>query len=164
MLISSTSTSLLRESIAERRETYCFGLYLSARWFVFTQAVNSGTHVILMPTKEAAEYCAADLYNLIEGDRVFYLPSSGRGIERSNYKSSLGVQRTAAVGKILEGNGDFNVFVTFPEALEERIPDPSSIRGSIVVLRPGDEIPYEGLKEKLAESGFEKVEIGRAHV
>ena len=159
MLISSTSTSLLRESIAERRETYCSGLYLSARWFVFSQAVSSGTHVILMPTKEAAEYCAADLYNLIEGDRVFYLPSSGRGIERSNYKSSLGVQRTAAVGKILEGNGDFNVFVTFPEALEERIPDPSSIRGSIVVLRPGDEIPYEGLKEKLAESGFEKVDL-----
>ncbi len=159
MLISSTSTSLLRESIAERRETYCSGLYLSARWFVFSQAAGSGTHVILMPTKEAAEYCAADLYNLIEGDRVFYLPSSGRGIERSNYKSSLGVQRTAAVGKILEGKGDFNVFVTFPEALEEKIPDPSSIRNSILVLKQGDEIPYGGLKEKLAENGFEKVDF-----
>ncbi len=159
MLISSTSTSLLRKSIAERRETYCFGLYLSARWFVFSQAAISGTHMILMPTKEAAEYCAADLYNLIEGDRIFYLPSSGRGIERSNYKSSLGVQRTAAVGKILEGKGDFNVFVTFPEALEEMIPDPSSIRGSIVVLKTGDEVPYDGLKEKLAESGFEKVDF-----
>ena len=159
MLISSTSTSLLRESIAERRETYCSGLYLSARWFVFSQAAGSGTHVILMPTKEAAEYCAADLYNLIEGDRVFYLSSSGRGIERSNYKSSLGVQRTAAVGKILEGKGDFNVFVTFPEALEEKIPDPSSIRNSILVLKQGDEIPYGGLKEKLAENGFEKVDF-----
>ena len=91
MLICSTSTSLLRESLAGRRETFCSGLFLSARWFVLSQAVHKGTHIIVLPTKEAAEYCAADLYNLIEGDRVFYFPSSGKGIERSNYKSSLGV-------------------------------------------------------------------------
>ena len=159
MLISSTSTSLLRKSISERRETYCSGLFLSARWFVLSQAARSGVHVILLPTKEAAEYCAADLYHLIEGDRVFYLPSSGKGIERSNYKSSLGVQRTAAVGQLIEGKEKFNVFVTFPEALEEMIPDPRSIRSSIFTLKPGDEISYEGLKEKLSAGGFEKVDF-----
>ena len=159
MLISSTSTSLLRERLAEKREIYCSGLYLSARWFVLSQAVDKGTHIVLLPNKEAAEYCAADLYNLIEGDRVFYLPSSGKGIERSNYKSSLGVQRTAAIGQILSKGEGLNVFVTFPEALEEGIPDPGSIKSSIMTLKAGDEIPYEGLKEKLALSGFEKVDF-----
>ena len=159
MLICSTSTSLLRESLAGRRETFCSGLFLSARWFVLSQAVHKGTHIIVLPTKEAAEYCAADLYNLIEGDRVFYFPSSGKGIERSNYKSSLGVQRTAAIGQLLAGKEDFNVFVTFPEALEERIPDPGIIKSSIFTLRPGDEVPYEGLKEKLSDAGFEKVDF-----
>ena len=100
---------------------YCSGLFFSARWFVFSQVADSGTHVIIMPDKETAEYCAADLYGLIEGDRVFYLPSSGKGIERSNYKSSLGVQRTAAVGQLLSGKEGLNVFVTFPEAVEEMI-------------------------------------------
>ena len=96
MLISSNPTSLLKERLNERLEIYCSGLFLSARWFVLSQAVDSGTHFIIMPNQESAEYCSADLYNLLEGDKVFYLPSSGKSVERSNYKSSLGVQRTAA--------------------------------------------------------------------
>ena len=159
MLISSTSTSLLRDRLKEKCDVYCSGLYLSARWFVLSQAVDSGTHIVLLPNKEAAEYCSADLYNLIEGDRVFYLPSSGKGIERSNYKSSLGVQRTAAVGKLLAKDEGLKVFVTFPEALEETIPDPGSIRSSVFTLEKGKEISYEGLKEKLYSAGFEKVDF-----
>ncbi len=159
MLISSTSTSLLRDRLKEKCDVYCSGLYLSARWFVLSQAVDSGTHIVLLPNKEAAEYCSADLYNLIEGDRVFYLPSSGKGIERSNYKSSLGVQRTAAVGKLLSKDEGLKVFVTFPEALEETIPDSGSIRSSVFTLEKGKEISYEGLKEKLYSAGFEKVDF-----
>ena len=159
MLISSSSTSLLRALLDEKRDVFCSGLFFSARWFVFSQAADRGTHLIVLPDKEAAEYCAADLYNLIEGDRVFYLPSSGKGIERSNYKSSLGVQRTAAIGKLLSKEDGFNVFVTFPEALEETIPDPSLIKSASTVLKPGDEISYEELKERLASGGFEKVDF-----
>ena len=159
MLISSTSTSILRERLSEKRDAYCSGLFLSARWFVLSQSVDSGTHIVVLPNKEAAEYCSADLYNLVEGDRIFYMPSSGKGIERSNYKSSLGVQRTAAVGQLLSKAGGLNIFVTFPEALEEMIPDPGSIKSSIFTLKPGDDINYEELKEKLAAGGFEKVDF-----
>lgn len=159
MLISSTSTSLLRERLSEKHDAYCSGLFLSARWFVLSQSVDSGTHIVVLPNKEAAEYCSADLYNLVEGDRIFYMPSSGKGIERSNYKSSLGVQRTAAVGQLLSKAGGLNIFVTFPEALEEMIPDPGSIKSSIFTLKPGDDINYEELKEKLAAGGFEKVDL-----
>ena len=84
------------------RETFCSGLFLSARWFVISQAAEKGTHLIVLPNREAAEYCSADLYNLVEGDRVFFLPDSGGAVERSNYKSSLGVQRTAAIGKMMD--------------------------------------------------------------
>ena len=55
-----------------------------------------------MPDRDSAEYCAADLYNLVEGDNVFFLPDSGKKLEKSNYKSTLGVQRTSAIGKILD--------------------------------------------------------------
>ena len=75
-----------------------------------------------MPDKESAEYCSADLYSLVEGDRVFFLPDSGKNVERSNYKSSLGVQRTSAVGSILANaaNASLLYVVTYPEALENR--------------------------------------------
>ena len=102
MLISSESTNTLAEKISVSDEVFCNGLFLSARWFVISQFDYDGIQLVILPEKESAEYCAADLYNLIEGDRIFFLPDSGKTLERSNYKSSLGVQRTSAVGKILE--------------------------------------------------------------
>ena len=102
MLISSKSVTALAEKITDSSEVFCSGLFLSARWFVVSQLDHDGIQLIVLPDKDSAEYCAADLYNLISGDTVFFLPDSGKNIERSNYKSTLGVQRTSAIGRILE--------------------------------------------------------------
>ena len=102
MLISKNSINNLAKKADTCREVFCNGLFLSARWFVVSQYDYDGIQVIIMPDKDSAEYCAADLYNLVEGDKVFYLPDSGKSLERSNYKSSLSVQRTSAVGKIID--------------------------------------------------------------
>jgi hypothetical protein len=121
------------------KETFCSGLFLSARWFVISQAVEKGTHLIVLPNREAAEYCSADLYNLVEGDCIFFLPDSGGAVERSNYKSSLGVQRTAAIGKIMDpGEGPLYI-VTYPGALEEPVPDQEKIAGALMTVNVGDE-------------------------
>ena len=102
MLISEHSTAALQEALASgQKDIYCQGLFLSARWFVLSVARGAGISLVVLPDKESAEYCAADLYNLTEGDKVFYLPDSGKNAVRSNYKSSLGVQRTSAIGNIL---------------------------------------------------------------
>ena len=94
MLITKDATSLLEQSISSNKDTFCSGLFMSARWMVLSQVAKSGMHVIILPDKESAEYCSGDLYSIIEGDKVFFLPGSGKKIERSNYNSSLGVQRT----------------------------------------------------------------------
>ena len=78
MLISKKTSDVLSSTLKERKEVYCKGLFLSARWFVLTQVAKGGTHLILMPDKESAEYCASDLYSLVEGDIVFFLPDSGK--------------------------------------------------------------------------------------
>ena len=159
MLISTQAASLLKEKLAQERVVYCKGLFLSARWFVFSQVAARGTHFILMPDRESAEYTCSDLYSLLSGDNVFILPPSGKNIERSNYKSSLGVQRTAALTRLLENQADFSVFVTYPEALEEEVPSARQLRASVLTLKTGDEIPYDSLKEQLALKGFEKVDF-----
>ena len=159
MLISSKTAGILSKAIDSSKEVYCSGLFLSARWFVFSQIAKRGLHLLVLPTKESAEYCSADLYNLIDGDNVFFLPSSGKGIERSNYKSTLGVQRTAAVGKITLNKGEFAVIVSYPEALEESIPDEKTVSDSILNLKVGDEIDFEKLSETLFEKNFEKVDF-----
>ena len=159
MLISTGSINKLSERLESSSEVFCTGLFLSARWFAVSQLDRDGVQVIIMPDRESAEYCSVDLYNLIEGDKVFFLPDSGRTLERSNYKSSLGVQRTSAIGKILEYKDGQLFIVTYPSALEESIPSAEKIRKSLLKLCAGDEISHESIVETLFESGFQRVDF-----
>ena len=159
MLISSESINRLAEKTGKCREIFCSGLFLSARWFTVFQYDHDGIQLIVLPDKESAEYCAADLYNLIEGDSVFFLPHSGKNLERSNYKSTLGVQRTSAIGKIIDYKDGNLTIVTYPLAIEEGIPDALSIKNSVLRLSNGDEISHESIIEALFESGFERVDF-----
>ena len=151
MLISSESVNKLAEKISSSDEVFCNGLFLSARWFVMSQLDYDGIQLVVLPDKESAEYCAADLYNLIEGDNVFFLPDSGRSLEKSNYKSSLGVQRTSAVGRILDYSDGQLIIVSYPSALEEGIPREDKIRQSVLRLKVGDEISHEDIIRSLFE-------------
>ena len=159
MLISTRSVNKLAETYRSSAEIFCSGLFLSARWFVVSQLDHDGMQLIVLPDKESAEYCAADLYNMIEGDKVFFLPDSGKNLEKSNYKSTLGVQRTSAVGKILEYKEGQLFIVTYPSALEECIPDTGRIRESLLKLDVGDEISHEEIVERLSGSGFARVDF-----
>ena len=159
MLISSKSVKQLAENMGKSSETFCSGLFLSARWFVVSELDHDGIQMIVMPDRDSAEYCSVDLYNLIEGDKVFFLPDSGKTLERSNYKSSLSVQRTSAIGKILDHKEGQLIIVTYPAALEEGVPDAASIRKSLLKLKVGDEISHDDIVDSLFESGFERVDF-----
>ena len=161
MLISRSSCEILRKKAASCKETYCRGLFLSARWFVLSQVAADEMNVIVMPDRESAEYCASDLYSLTEGDIVFFLPHSGRGVERSNYKSSLGGQRTTALGKILEYDSTPGrcFIVTYPEALEEDVPTAGKIGESVLKVSRGDELSFDFIRDTLFSKGFEKVDF-----
>ena len=159
MLISEHSTAALQEALASgQKDIYCQGLFLSARWFVLSAARGAGISLAVLPDKESAEYCAADLYNLTEGDKVFYLPDSGKNAVRSNYKSSLGVQRTSAIGKIRTFEPG-TVIVSYPEALEERLPSSSDALSPLLSLKVGDEISHDEISSILSEAGFENVDF-----
>ena len=159
MLISSKSVNKLAEEISCKSETFCSGLFLSARWFVVSGLDHDGIQMIVMPDRESAEYCAVDLYNLIDGDCVFFLPDSGRRLEKSNYKASLSVQRTSAIGKIIDHKEGKLILVTYPSALEEGVPAPADIKDSLLKLNVGDEISHETIVESLFASGFERVDF-----
>ncbi len=158
MLISHNSTEHLKSRINSENELFCSGLYLSARWFVLSEVAEKGIHLIILPNKEAAEYCSGDLYNLIEGDFVFYLPDSGKAVERSNYKSSLGVQRTSTIAALMKKPEKLYI-VSYPEAIEEKIPDNSKIKDTLLTVSEGQRITFEQIKSVLFERGFEKVDF-----
>ena len=159
MLISSKSVNTLIERLNSADEIFCSGLFLSARWFILSQLDYDGPQLIVLPDKDSAEYCAADLYNMLEGDCVFFLPDSGKRLAKSNYKSTLGVQRTSAIGKILDYKEGRLVVVTYPSAMEEGIPEAGKIRESLLKLTVGDEISHDDIVGKLFGSGFERVDF-----
>ena len=172
MLISKKSSAQLQEQLQKREEVFCSGLFLSARWMVLSQVAREGVHLILMPTRESAEYCSADLYNMVEGDCVFFLPELGKSVERSNYKSSLGVQRTAAIGKLMERSfaslrmtdhlqvKESPLFIiTYPEAMEEKVPSAQKLQNALFSIKEGQEIAYESIRTRLLDEGFEKVDF-----
>ena len=160
MLISSNSVTQIANKVEKCREVFCSGLFLSARWMVVSQLDYQGFQMIVLPDRDSAEYCASDLYSLVKGDNVFFLPDSGRNLERSNYKSSLSVQRTSAIGKILEYKpGDSLYIVTYPSALSEGVPSGKNIKEQLLKLSVGDEIPYDTIINTLFENGFERVDF-----
>lgn len=162
MLISQDKTAILKSLIGSgKKDVYCSGLFLSARWFVASQIGGDGLNMIVLPDKDSAEYCAADLYSLVQGDIVFFLPDSGRNIERSNYKSSLGVQRTSAVSRIIsaKNHSELLYVVTYPEALEELIPQQSRISEALLTIRKGEDVNRETILSSLTSENFLKVDF-----
>ena len=160
MLISTKSCAELQKRLDKGRgDIFCRGLFLSARWIVLSGVVRKGVHFIILPNIEAAEYCTSDLYNFVDGDRVFFLPESGRNVERSNYKSSLAVQRTAAISSIISGGDDLKLIVSYPEAIAEKVPSVKEISDSIMSIRKGDEISHEKIVAALSAGGFERVDF-----
>ena len=160
MLISTKSVTQLSDKIENGREVFCSGLFLSARWMVVSQLDHQGLQLIVLPDRDSAEYCASDLYSLIKEDNVFFMPDSGRNLEKSNYKSSLNVQRTSAIGKILEyKEGEQLFIITYPSALSEGVPAGQDIRDSLLKLSVGDEVPYSSIIDTLFANGFERVDF-----
>ena len=160
MLISGKSTAELSSRLRSCKEVYCSGLHLSARWHVLSSVAAEGVHLVVAPSRESAEYCVSDLYSLIDGDRVFFLPDSGRSLERSNYKSSISVQRTSSISEISGYSGDgLLVVVTYPSALEEKIPCPERISGALLKLEQGQEISHGEIVRTLLDEKFERVDF-----
>ncbi len=161
MLISQDKVNILKSLSKKKNEVYCDGLFLSARWFVVSQVGGEGVNVIVLPDKDSAEYGAADLYSLVQGDIVFYLPDSGKNVERSNYKSSLGVQRTSAVGRIISAKSQPGLLyiVTYPEALEELIPQQTRIAEALISIRKGEDFSRDRIIDSLTSENFSRVDF-----
>ena len=150
---------MLKTRLDKENTIYCSGLFLSARWFVLSSEAPEGINLIILPDKESAEYCTSDLYQLTEGDKVFLLPPGGNGIERSNYKSSISVQRTAAITAILKNKGGQIFVVCCPDALEEGISVGREAEKDVLTVRKGQEIPFDTIIESMGRMGFERCDF-----
>lgn len=160
MLISENSVGALERNIRSGMDSYCSGLFLSARWAVLSSIKDRRLNFIILPNRDAAEYCASDLYNYMEGDNVFFLPDSAVNLHKSNFKDTAAVQRTSAISEIASyKEGGSLYIVTYPEAIEEGVPRRAGKTEAILSFRVGEEIRHSEIAETLVRSGFEKVDF-----
>ena len=121
---------------------------------------RGGVHLIVADDRDAAAYAAADLYALLDAERVMFLPTSyKRSIQFGQADAAGSVQRTAALNAIRNFNGGYLVVCTYPEALAETVVDEREMDSRTITVRVGDHLSHENLVEQLIEAGFERVDF-----
>ena len=160
MLICGAQTDKLKLAVENGMNSYCSGLHLSARWYIISQIAAKKINLIILPSRDEAEYCACDLYNLVSGDRVFFLPDSALNRQKSNFKATAEVQRTSALSSIATYDGSSTLYiVSYPEALNETVPSKKRTGKALISFSNGQKITHSSISEILYNSGFERVDF-----
>jgi len=132
-------------------------LFVSA---VFSHPEAQGlNHLIVLNDAEEAAYFHNTIENLTSALDLFYFPSSFKN--RKNFRllnSSHLMLRTEALTKLSRG-GNKKIIVTYPEAIFEKVIQPSTISGNIISIKTNDTINPESLMELFVMVGFERTDF-----
>ncbi len=153
-----------RLSFSQPEKIFLKNLHGSSSQFVVAAAFlhpacSQLNHLIILNDAEEAAYFHNTLENLTEALDIFYFPSSFKN--KKNYRllnSSHVMLRTEALTKIAAG-GNKKVFVTYPEALHEKVVLPSKLSGNIISIKTGDVLNTPDLLLKLADYDFERTDF-----
>lgn len=141
------------------------GLYSSAKAMTIASVVDKGLHLVVLNNKEDASACANDLYNLLGEENIYFFPTSeNKNIKSSIKDCSMKVQRTAALGALMDFNnnrykGDFLIIVGYKESIEERIATDEEVSKAVLSVSKGEKLSFDFFKELLFSIGFEKVDF-----
>ncbi len=135
------------------------------------EACAQFNHLIVLNDAEDAAYFHNTLENLTGALDLFYFPSSFR--QRKNFSqlnSSHVMLRTEGLTKIatsspgpfsINGEGELRrkIFITYPEALFEKVVVPDILSSNIIFIKTGDTLDTGALLLKLDSFGFEKTDF-----
>lgn len=142
-----------------QKEIYCKGIFFSARSVLASEISTKGRFLVIMPSADEAEYFTNDLYGLCDGDDVFYLPSRKESAQKSNYKSTISVQRTSALHFLEDSSKERIIIVAFPESIEDSVPSHKALAEPVISFKVGEDVKFSSLPEILSTNGFEKVDF-----
>lgn len=116
-------------------------------------------HLIICNDKEASAYLYHDLAQLNGNNSVYYLPSSyKRSPEFGQPDPNQMILRTEALQGIRQAKaGEF--FVTYTEALMEKVPGDTVIEHQTLNLRKGEKIDLYFVVDFLKELGFKRADF-----
>src|SRR5215471_7084944 len=148
-----------RLTMSGQQKIKLLNLHGSAAAFVFSSIFEHSltsklNHVLICEDAESAAYFHNTIENLTKALDIFYFPSSFKN--KKNYRllnSSHVVLRTEALTKIASAQGNINkkVFISYPEALFEKVIVPGKLSSNIIYIKSGDVLNTEQLLLKLSD-------------
>ncbi|MAO64657.1 MAG: transcription-repair coupling factor [Balneola sp.] len=117
------------------------------------------TLLVISETDEGARFLKADLDVIEEGKPVTFFPSSNKKpYDRQQLKdTSLLVQRSEALQAINDQKQ--KIVVTSVEAINEMIAPPAALNEVSLVIKKGDEIQLDKIREELVDQGYDTVKF-----
>jgi transcription-repair coupling factor (superfamily II helicase) len=114
-------------------------------------------HVFILSTKEEAAYFHNDLEHLTDALDICFFPDSFKRTGNFNELNSSHVMlRTEALTKFSADNVHKKVLVTYPEALFEKVVNPSTLSGNMIGIKVHDTLEVDALLEKFVGLGFKR--------
>ena len=114
-------------------------------------------HVFILNDKEEAAYFHNDIEHLTKGLDIFFFPDS---FKRTGYFNELNsshvMLRTEALTKFTGKKVNKKVLVTYPEALFERVVNPSSLADNMISIKVGETLQVEAMMERFVSLGFKR--------
>ncbi len=114
--------------------------------------------LVVLPSSSRAEAIFSDLIYLLGTERVNFFPAEPAGkIVYSQAHYEIRGQRLRTLENLLSGQEA--VFVTTAPVLVEKLPSPRRMAGERLLLRTGETVDFESLIGRLAEFGYERVDL-----
>jgi len=114
-------------------------------------------HVFILNDKEEAAYFHNDIEHLTQGLDIFYFPDS---FKRTGYFNELNsshvMLRTEALTKFSGKKTNKKILVTYPEALFERVVNPSSLSDNMISIKVGETLQVDAMLERFVSLGFRR--------
>ena len=159
-----------RITLSQPQQIHLSGLNGSAAGFIVSAVFNNSSasqlnHVIVLRDAEEAAYFHNTLENITNALDIFYFPSSFKN--KKNYRllnSSHVMLRTEALTKIAGGTSSSlstnkKIFVTYAEALFEKVVLSKKLSENIISIKQGDALDVNGMLEKFVNQGFVRTDF-----
>jgi transcription-repair coupling factor (superfamily II helicase) len=121
---------------------------------------RGGVHVFVADDKDAAAYLCNDFYQLLDPDRVMFLPTGyKRSIQYGQEDASGIVQRTATLTAVKNHRDGYLAICTYPEALVEKVVEMDELRRATLTVAAGERVAQGFVEQALQEYGFQRVDF-----
>jgi transcription-repair coupling factor (superfamily II helicase) len=119
--------------------------------------LTNNNHVFILNDKEEAAYFHNDLEHLTKGLDISYFPDSFKRAGHYNELHSSHVMlRTEALSRFAGKDPHKKVLVTYPEALFEKVVNPTSLNTNMIGIKVGENLNIDAMLEKFVSLGFRR--------